>query len=127
MRSAVPARNWRLWSISPHSDPPPGKAEGPCWSPDSATALHQSPGDWLDASAGDMKRAIEQETLQALVETGTCGNFGCSGEGDTWYNPPLQKIKLSQLRHLSQALPRNVLPSPEAFCFGVRPQAPDSC
>ena len=40
-------------------------------------------GYWLDASAEiNMKRAIEQETLQALVETGPAWEFRVLREGE---------------------------------------------
>lgn len=71
-----------------------------------------------------MRTALEQATLAARVETGAAREFRVWRE-DTWYPPKM--IKLSQLRHLSQALPSNALLSSGTFCFGVRLQAPDSC
>lgn len=39
----------------------------------------------VDARAGDaMKRAIEQETLQVLVETGAAREFRVLREGEAW-------------------------------------------
>lgn len=45
------------------------------WLPASNHALYQMPGYWLSGRAGAMKKAVEQDTLQALVETGAAREF----------------------------------------------------
>lgn len=39
---------------------------------------------WMREPGIDMKRAVEQETLQALVETGAAREFRVLREGEVW-------------------------------------------
>ncbi len=42
------------------------------------------PWNWLSGRAGELKGAVKQETLQALVETGTAQEFRVLREGEAW-------------------------------------------
>lgn len=81
----MPACNWQLWSIAPIVIHSLVQQKG--------QAGHRIPllrytntlgTGWTREQGIDMKRAVEQETLQALVEAGAAREFRVLREGETW-------------------------------------------
>lgn len=122
-----PAWNRPLWSICPHARLGRGYH-----SYDIGHRLHHLRYTGLPGTGLTQAKADDETGHRARDVAGVgrdrrgAGISGVAG-GKHLVQSPLKMIKLSQLRHLSQALLRNALPSSEACCFGVRPQAPDSC